>query len=264
VAAGLIDPAVVQLVVEARAGLRAENVMPSRLPLEIALRRALREQGRALVRELARHADYWPLSPIIEEDALPEELWTPALLRAQTRTSPAIRRALERYGRRAIEAGAGSVGVDLGLAFDLRDSAAVEFLARRGAELVTRIDETTRQAIRDLLIESAAEGWSYQTAAGELRQAFAFSPRRAETIARTEATMAYGEGRLEAARQLEDEGMHLEKAWLVNVPEDEGCIGNGDAGWIGADETFPSGHQRPPVHPNCECDVVFRRAAEPA
>jgi hypothetical protein len=52
--------------------------------------------------------------------------------------------------------------------------------------------------------------------------------------------------------------MRTQKAWIVNEPEDEGCIANGEESWVEVDDTFPSGHTRPPVHPNCECDLVYR------
>jgi hypothetical protein len=219
-------------------------------------------ERRDFLRGMTRLSDHWPLAPMFSEDALPASRWTPLLMQAQVRSDSIKREAIRKYGARAIQSGAVQVGADVevGVTFDLANPIATSYLEQRAAALVTRIDETTRGAMRDVLTQAAADQWSYNVTAQAIRDDFAFSRSRSLTIARTEMTNAYSEGSMTGARQLEDQGLTMEKAWLINAPEDEDCISNGESDWIGIDEAFPSGDDRPPVHPNCECDVIFRRA----
>jgi len=51
-----------------------------------------------------------------------------------------------------------------------------------------------------------------------------------------------------------------EKSWVGGTCEM--CQENADAGWIDMDDTFPSGDDEPPAHPNCDCDIETRDASE--
>jgi hypothetical protein len=84
---------------------------------------------------------------------------------------------------------------------------------------------------------------------------------RAHLVAVTETGNAYAEGQLEVAQELAAAGIEMEKAWIT-VGDDrvtEGCRENEAAGWIGLDDPFPSGHQRPLRFPGCRCDLLTRR-----
>lgn len=180
---------------------------------------------------------------------------------------PAGKRLLNGYrmnAAAAIQAGARGAGYDIGIgvAFNLNDPRATGWMASAGAELVTQIDTTTRTRMRDLLKRATVEGWSTDTLTDAINGDYSFSMARSRMIARTELANAHAEGGLLAARDLQDAGLAMEKLWLVNEPEDDACISNGDAGWLRIDDSFPSGDERPPAHPNCECDVEYRVADE--
>lgn len=49
-----------------------------------------------------------------------------------------------------------------------------------------------------------------------------------------------------------------QKSWVGGTCP--ACQENADAGWIDEDETFPSGDDEPPAHPNCSCDIETRTA----
>jgi len=77
-------------------------------------------------------------------------------------------------------------------------------------------------------------------------------------------------GRLFAvARQALEAGEHgrirtglYEKLWITDGNPCEVCDDNAIAGWIPADEEFPSGDDEPLAHPNCQCELEMRRADE--
>ena len=156
------------------------------------------------------------------------------------------------------------------IAFNLRHPKAEQVIAQRGAELVTKINDTTRGQINGLLQKGKAERWSYKKVAGEIEQRFkefaVGKPQlhirsRAELVAVTENAIAYGEGNREASLQLEDAGLEMEKSWSTTGDDrvSDGCQENAGVGWIPVNELFPSGHQNEPRFPSCRCAVLYRR-----
>ena len=93
--------------------------------------------------------------------------------------------------------------------------------------------------------------------ARRLQDAYAFSPARAELIARTEVRNALGAGGLAGAKAV---GMQS-KSWLLS--NDEGpcpkCESNAAQKWIPIDKPYVSGALAPLQHPNCRCDQIYRR-----
>lgn len=85
---------------------------------------------------------------------------------------------------------------------------------------------------------------------------------RASRIARTELSNSYNFGQMDSVRQATTEG------WLPGVPEKTWMAGGADpceiceeneaAGAIAVEATFPSGHEHPTAHPQCECAVGYR------
>lgn len=220
---------------------------------------SVRDTVEARVRK--RRNDF-PRAMLREADPL-----TDTLLQDATKKGASIKKAVKTYGTRAASAGAYSasqdLGISVGVVLGVGNPLAVDYLEQRGADLITSINATTRDAIQALLAQGAAEGWSVDKLAYEIGQDFSFSWARARMIARTEMTNAYSEGSLARAQALVDRtGVTTEKRWIVNEPEDDECIENGDSEWIDVAEAFPSGDARPPVHPNCECALVFRIVAE--
>ncbi len=83
---------------------------------------------------------------------------------------------------------------------------------------------------------------------------------RAQMIATTEMNAAMSEAAIQKMMRL---GIAY-KQWILGPNPCEICQGNEDAGAIEVDEEFPSGDERPPAHPNCECAVTGVRAPEAA
>jgi SPP1 gp7 family putative phage head morphogenesis protein len=174
------------------------------------------------------------------------------------------------YEDTALEA-LGQVGItDEGIT-DLVMEKAVEYARNRAAELVGMkyvdgelvenpnavwaITESTRDMLRQAVTSSLETGPSPQALADSIVQSAAFSEARAEMIARTELAMAHSEGALEGYKEARGTGIAVYKEWLDSDGCDE-CSQNADAGVIDLDDTFPSGDDAPPAHPNCRCAIA--------
>lgn len=131
----------------------------------------------------------------------------------------------------------------------------VKYAKERAADLVTQIEENTRDMLRATVASAVEEGWGAAKLADEIKDSPAFSDERAMMIARTELIAANNAGNMEAYR---DSGVAPFKEWVTAQDDlvSEGCQENEDAGPIPIDEAFPSGDDYPPAHPNCRCAVV--------
>jgi hypothetical protein len=150
---------------------------------------------------------------------------------------------------------------------------AVEYARERSAELVGKrvladgsiidnpdakwaIDETTRTMIRDTIAGGLEDNIGSDAIIEALESSYAFSPARAEMVSRTEIAMANSDSAMSSMREAADAGVNLQKAWILGPEPCEVCQDNAAAGNIDLDETFPSGDDTVPAHPNCECAVV--------
>ncbi len=166
---------------------------------------------------------------------------------------------------------AGALGMDFERAFSLKNPRAVAYLEQHGAALVTKINDETRSQMRTLLTQAVDEGWSYTRTAKAIREQFdgfaGLKPQqhirdRATLVAVTEAGQAYEEGSLIVAKGLGESGIPMQKYWRTSGDErvSQGCKDNQAAGWIGLEELFPSGHERPLRFPGCRCSAKYQRA----
>jgi SPP1 gp7 family putative phage head morphogenesis protein len=131
---------------------------------------------------------------------------------------------------------------------------AVEYSKARSAELVTNLEQSTRDMLRATVTQGIEEGWSNDKLAGEIEDSYAFDPARAETIARTETAYADIQGNLDGYRA---SGVVQGKQWII--AQDEFCdeCNELDGVVVGLDEQFPGdGGDGPPLHPNCRCDIL--------
>lgn len=124
-------------------------------------------------------------------------------------------------------------------------------------ELATRvkgITETTRERIRELVGQSAREGWSVDDLRQRIDESGVFGAARAEMIAVTETAAAYSRGSLLA---YQESGVVSGVEWLI---ADEACEICGPlAGQVVAlGEAFAEGIDHPPAHPACRCAVAPR------
>lgn len=132
---------------------------------------------------------------------------------------------------------------------------AAEMLGKDGAG--GTIEQTTRDMIRQAIAKAMEQDQSLTGIADMLQTTYAFSPERADLIARTEVGNAQGTGAWIGAKAV---GMKAKK-WLKS--NDEGicalCDANAAQGWIPIDQPFTSGAQAPLQHPRCRCDQAYKR-----
>lgn len=254
---------------EARRTSRARAIDRAVRRLERLLGHAFDVQGKAFLRHLGALK---PQFPEVRE-AIRNEDWEPLLDAAFRATRKLFADALQRAVELALQAGAEAAIAEFGvpLDFSLENPRAVAYLLDYGAERVTMIEQTTRDAIRSILVQAADEGWSYDRAARAISQRFTEfrvgQPQqhvrsRAHLVAMTEIGDAYEHGNLLAAQAIADGGSTVEKSWLTAGDQrvSDGCRDNAAAGWIALDADFPSGHQRPLRHPGCRCALLTRVA----
>lgn len=77
---------------------------------------------------------------------------------------------------------------------------------------------------------------------------------RVERIARTELITAYNKAAID---EYKESGLVEQVKWITAEDDrvDEECSLNENK-TVKIGENFPSGHDQPPIHPNCRCDVV--------
>lgn len=163
---------------------------------------------------------------------------------------PHLRDVAKDAGRLGLE----QVGVsaeDLDTMLSLTNEGAVSWAEERAGELVTQIDETTRDRVRELVARAEDEGWSNDELADAIADDGVFGPDRADLIARTETAAADVQGNLIGWKE---SGVVEGKQWIVAQDgECDECAAL-DGASVGLDEEFPGGD--PPLHPNCRCDVL--------
>ncbi|HMO86808.1 MAG TPA: phage minor head protein, partial [Lacipirellulaceae bacterium] len=144
----------------------------------------------------------------------------------------------------------GAIGVDL--VWDLENPRVQETLDELALQ-VRRVADTTREQIAALVGRQAAEGWSVEQLAREIRQLGEVESReRSLLIARTESASAYSKGSI---LQWRASGIVDAKQWFVGTKPCAFCQGLADK-VVPLDEEFSAGIQHPPAHPACTCAVA--------
>lgn len=257
---------------------KAKALGPLERRLVAALRRAFKAQERELLKRFAKakkrftaaEAYEWNRIGMMQEAAEPD--WDELLDEALLATIQGFLGPLEQFIALAISAGATEVLAQLSItdAFDLPNPRAAGYAENYAAELVSKINDTTKQQLRKIIADGIEQGKSYNQIAKELRtryqQFHTPSPLkhiqdRATLIATTELGNAYEAGNEATVKQLQDGGLTMEVSWLT-VNDDrvsDECRSNQAAGWIPFGDAFPSGHQRPLAHPGCRCTALYRR-----
>lgn len=64
---------------------------------------------------------------------------------------------------------------------------------------------------------------------------------------------------VEAVIEADDDDTAGKKRWILGASGNhcDDCQSNADAGWIDEDDSFPSGDDDAPAHPNCDCEVEY-------
>ena len=89
-------------------------------------------------------------------------------------TSEDLKQTLQEIIAAALGAGATEQIADLGMdvSFSVDNPRAQQFIRERGAEMVTRINDTTRSRINTILGESSKNGWNYTETADRIKGEF--------------------------------------------------------------------------------------------
>jgi hypothetical protein len=153
--------------------------------------------------------------------------------------------------------------------FDRLNQEALDYAKARGAELVGMrynaagelvtnnraewaINESTRDGLKDLLSLAFDEGMTPAELAEAIRDDYLFSQARADMIARTELSFAHVQGEIDAMKA---SGVVSGKSLLLSDQhdEDDECDDAEAQGVVDLDD----GDVDPPLHPNCECTLVY-------
>jgi hypothetical protein len=260
------------------------RIEPTTRRLELAARKFFREQGSRFLRKFRSemrsrfsegfegHAAF--LDTPLQESLTPAE-WLVIWYEVTQATDDLLAGQIDQAVQRTLLAGAMNAIMDMGLriSFSLSNPQAEAYLQKYGAKLVTKIDEETRSQLQTILNDAIANGWSYdktaETITAKFEQFAVGNPlehidSRAHLVAVTETGNAYAEGNLIMIRNLQAAGIKMEKSWSTVGDErvSTGCLENQDAGWVGVEQAFPSGHQRPLRFPGCRCDLLYRRTPQ--
>lgn len=132
---------------------------------------------------------------------------------------------------------------------------AIEWADKRGAELVTGIDEETRRRIANTIRDGIEDKRGVEGIKRDLLDTFSdMSKERATMIAQTETNDALSQAFLDRSKDMGITGKRV-----VTVDPCDLCKQNAAVGVIPTNQEFPSGHQRPSFHPNCHCALVPAR-----
>lgn len=236
---------------------RERALAPLRRQLQAAAAKHFRRQGTLFLAGFVRFK-----SQFTEADTSDD--WEALYDQASSETAEDLATAIDDAVSAAFGAGADAAYAALNIegAFDLANPRAVAYLDGYGARQVTKIDDTTRDALRSLISQAVEQGQSYGELAKEIRRRFdGFSRDRALVVATYETGMAYEAGNRAGAAILRDAGVALEKSWKTvgDGRVDPHCSSNAGAGWIAFDQPFPSGDMHPLSHPRCRCVCLYQR-----
>lgn len=263
-----------------RANWRAQLERSER-KLELSMRKAFKEQGRVFVRGLRKFKDRFTEAAQVAshfgddvktlDESIPPTEWMFVFYESAKKTFGLFEKPIDTAAQESLKLGAAHLIAEIGMniSFDLKNPRAVTYLEKYGAAQVTKINETTREYLNTIMTQAGNEGWSYQRTAEAITDRFAefaigkpqaHIDSRAHLIAVTETGNAYAEGNLMVAKDLQEAGINMEKAWST-VGDDRvsaECKANEDQGYIAIDKPFLSGHQRPLRFPGCRCDLLTR------
>lgn len=158
--------------------------------------------------------------------------------------TPFIRSYLEQSGQQA--------STLVGGTFDNGTEALAKFVKTRANYFAETTNQTTADNIINTLKEGTDNGETFAELSKRIGNVYDDAVGyRAEMIARTEVSASANEGALQAYQQAGVEQIQ----WQVVNPKDEDCLVN-DGQIVSIGDSFNSGDEQPPVHPNCECTTL--------
>lgn len=221
--------------------------------LAATLAKYLKAQGKRIAAQIAAHAvEKVLLQTILRKALTPAQIIAAIKLKdwdalVNEHMTPEIEVAFKAAG---MFAGA-QLGVDEPIT-NLVNDRAVKYAAERSAELVTNIDDSTRDMLRATVADAIENGMASRDLAKAIEENRAFSPERADLIASYELGQALEEGNM---AMWKESGVVTGKAWVTAEDEivSDDCQANAEQGVIPIDEEFQSGDMQPLAHPMCRC-----------
>jgi hypothetical protein len=137
--------------------------------------------------------------------------------------------------------------------FSHANTRAADYAKDRSADLVTQIDESTRDMLRRKIADGIAAGAMREDIIDSIMDSDIFSESRATLIADTEVAMANGQGGLAGYKEAKAAGVKLKKVWVCDSDPCPICEENENAGEIDVSDSFPSGDDAEIAHINCLC-----------
>lgn len=129
---------------------------------------------------------------------------------------------------------------------------------RDADDLEDEIDQTTDDEVSNVVKGGFAKDLAVAGVIALVASKFAdYEEDRADTIATNEVSTAFHGGGADLIDAAEGD---FEKSWDTEDDPCPICEDNGDQGYISSDDSFDSGDDEPPAHPNCRCSVSYRRA----
>jgi hypothetical protein len=127
----------------------------------------------------------------------------------------------------------------------------------------SEIDGTTKDGIMAAARDVFQGGLSFAALVTAVDAVFQDAvDNRAPMIATTEIASAFNAGASAVATAATQNGMQIEKAWNAEDEACDICQPNADQGWIDEADSFDSGDDEPPAHPNCRCSLELRTAED--
>lgn len=167
--------------------------------------------------------------------------WDGEILTLKVIITEALKNAIIAGGNAAEE----ELKIDIG--WNGTSKPALDFLNKYSLKLAKGLTDTTVDKVKSSLQTSLDNGESTEDAIKRLTDIID-DPKRAATIAHTEAVRAYSQGKLAVA----DEVGATKKEWNTTFAPCAICDPlNGKV--VGIDEDFDDGIEAPPAHPNCRC-----------
>ena len=267
------------------------DALLERLDRLIAVREAtLRERSLAKVTKwlagkmrkffLAQRKEFFAALPpprIVEAegDQLVFPEWSAAWAAADKKTRAMFEESIREGVAISLQAGVKVATANLNPSFVLDQTQALEYARSHAAELVTKVNDTTKGILNGIVTRGIDEGKSYGQIAKEISDRFGdfavswpqeHIQNRAHAVAVYETGDAFEAGNRMVADQMAASGLPMEKSWHT-VGDDrvrDAHRENAAAGWIPLDQSFPSGDDRAPSDPGCRCNTQYQVAGAEA
>lgn len=146
----------------------------------------------------------------------------------------------------------------MGLDYSVFNEKAAAWAKKKAGELIKQVDDTSKKAVQTA-VSSFVEtpGMTLKDVIDNIP----FEPKRAERIAATEITNAYGKANLDAGLEMKKEfpDVRVVKIWYTNQDEKVCDICDGlDGEEVEIEEQFSGGYDSPAAHVNCRCWMQTR------